>query len=62
MNAAAKRHIEELGGNIVENIEFSDDLYKIIEEEFGIDFIIKTKHDRGIELAEEEIDYLVSKI
>lgn len=62
MNAAAKRHMEELGENIVENIEDSDYLYKTLEEEFGIAFIIKTKHDRGIELNDEEIDYLVSKI
>lgn len=62
MNEAAKMHMEELGRNIVENIEDSYELYKVLEEEFGIDFIIKTKHDRGIELDEEEIDYLISKI
>lgn len=62
MNADAKRYMEEFGAKIVENIDYSDELYKVLEEEFGIAFIIKTKHDRGIELDDEEIDYLVSKI
>lgn len=62
MNADAKRYMEEFGAKIVENIDYFDELYKVLEEEFGIAFIIKTKHDRGIELDDEEIDYLVSKI
>lgn len=62
MNAAAKRHMEEFGTKIVENLDYSDEIYRVLEEEFGIAFIIKTKHDRGIELDDEEIDYLVSKI
>lgn len=37
-------------------------LYDLIEEEFSIGFIIKTKRDAGIPLTEEEIDYMVGRL
>lgn len=36
--------------------------YDIIEEEFGIGFIIKTKREAGIPLSDAEIDYMVGKL
>lgn len=36
--------------------------YDVIEEEFGIGFIIKTKREAGIPLSDAEIDYMVSKL
>ena len=37
-------------------------VYEVIEEEFGIGFIIKTKRDAGIPLSDAEIDYMVGKL
>lgn len=37
-------------------------VYDIVEEEFGIAFIIRTKHEAGIPLLDEEIKYLVGKL
>ena len=34
----------------------------VIEEEFGIGFIIRTKREAGIPLSDSEIDYMVSKL
>ena len=40
----------------------TDSTYDIIEEEFGIGFIIRTKHEAGIPLLDEEISYLVNNL
>ena len=37
-------------------------VYDVIEEEFGIDFIIKAKHEAGVALSDAEIDYMVGKL
>lgn len=37
-------------------------VYDVVEEEYGIGFIIKTKHEAGIPLSEEEIRYMVGKL
>ncbi len=37
-------------------------LYDVIEEEYGIRFIIKTKHEAGLPLSEEEIEYMVGTL
>ena len=37
-------------------------VYDVIEEEFTIGFIIKTKREAGIALTDEEIDYMVGKL
>lgn len=35
---------------------------EVVEEEYSLDFIIKTKHEAGIPLSEEEINYMVGKL
>ncbi len=40
----------------------ADDPNKIIEGYIGKDSLIKLKHANGIQLTEEELDYLVSKL
>ena len=37
-------------------------VYDVVKEEYGIGFIIKTKHVEGVSLTEEEISYMVSKL
>ena len=37
-------------------------IYDLIEEEFGIDFIIRAKHRNEIPLSDSEISYLVGKL
>lgn len=37
-------------------------VYDVVEEEYGIGFIIKTKREAGIPLSESEIDYMVGKL
>lgn len=37
-------------------------VYDVVEEEYGIGFIIKAKHEAGITLTEEEIKYMVGKL
>lgn len=59
----ASQEKDELATKIIENMDDDDEgTYNAIEEDFGIGFIIKTKHNAGKELSEEEIDYLVNKL
>lgn len=58
----ARAHIEELGERIIKSIESPNNLYNYIEEEFGISFIIRVKLQNGIELSEEEKNYLIRKL
>ena len=54
----------EFGEKII-RLNFKDEtkaLYDVIEEEFGMKFIIQTKHDNGIPLSDDEISYLVGKL
>ena len=37
-------------------------VYDVIEEQYGIGFIIRTKREAGIPLSESEIDYMVGKL
>lgn len=39
-----------------------DEIYGIVKDELGIDEIIKFKHSKHIELNDDELNYLVSKI
>ena len=39
-----------------------DEVYKTVKSYIGIEAVIKYKHSQSIELNEEEIDYLISKI
>lgn len=73
-----KKYGEESIGNLrqsmaVEKMEFAKRIvraneegelrvYDVIEEEYGIGFIIKTKHEAGIPLSEDEINYMVGKL
>lgn len=63
LHIIAQQDKEELAAKIIENMDDDDEgAYDAIEEDLGIDFIIKTKHNADKELSEDEIDYLVSKI
>lgn len=54
---------EELATKIIEEMDDDDTgTYDAIEEELGIDFVIKTKHNAEKELTDDEIDYLVKKL
>lgn len=68
-----KMNIEALGKQAAEIMEEfakkmilcqynADEVRNIIEEEFGLPFIIKEKRAAHIALNEDEIDYLVSKL
>lgn len=37
-------------------------VYDVVEEEYSIGFIIKTKHEAGVPLTEQEISYMVGKL
>ena len=37
-------------------------VYDVVEEQYGIGFIIKTKHEAGIPISEAEINYMVGKL
>ena len=39
-----------------------DAIYQLVEGEVGIDAIIKYKHKEGLELTDDELNYLVSKL
>ncbi len=47
---------------IVANSSETAHVYDVIEEEFGIAFIIRTKREAGITLSDAEIDYMVGKL
>lgn len=48
--------------NIIDKGLDEDDIYQLVENEVGIDAIIKFKHKKDMELTDKEIDYLVSKL
>ncbi len=48
--------------NIIDKGLDEDDIYQLVENEVGIDAIIKFKHKNNMELTDKEIDYLVSKL
>ena len=54
MSDAHKANFEEFGRKMIVNIEDEGELYDIIEEEFGMDFICKVKLEENIELEDEE--------
>lgn len=39
-----------------------NDVYNLVQEQLGIEAIIKYKHKEGMRLNEKEIEYLVSKL
>ena len=63
MNSTAIQHMNEFGEKIVSFMgDVNGPFYDVVEEEFGIAFIIKAKHKNNIPLTEEEIDYLVKNL
>lgn len=47
---------------VLANEESKEKVYDMVEEECGIGFIIKAKHEAGLPLSEEEIKYMVGKL
>jgi len=47
---------------VLANEESKEKVYDTVEEECGIAFIIRTKHEAGITLTEEEIKYMGGKL
>ena len=45
---------------IVDNENYVDDIYDTLEEQFGKKFIINTKFNAGMELSDDETQYLVN--
>jgi len=60
--AAYKRSMEDFGRKIIVNASDDSCLYSIIEEEFGIDFIIMVKLEEDIDLEKSEREYLANKL
>ena len=54
--------LTELAKKIILTNSDEKRLYDVMEEDFGIGFIIRTKHEAGIPLSEDEINYMVSKL
>lgn len=60
LNAAHKKEMEEFGKALItENENYVDDIYQTLENKFGKNFIINTKHSAQMELSDDEIQYLV---
>lgn len=69
INADLKKEIQQkihcLGMkllNIINKGLNEGDIYQLVENEVGIDAIIKFKHKKDMKLTDKEIDYLVSKL
>ncbi len=61
--AASKDRFLSFARDIIINMNGCDDeIYQIVKNYIGIDEIIKFKHSQGIELNDDEIDYLVKKL
>lgn len=69
INADLKKEFEGIkynwGMNFIKAIDCGceeEDIYKLVQDELGLDTIIKYKHKEGLELNDKEIEYLVSKL
>lgn len=61
--AASKDRLLSFAHDIILAMSGCDDeIYKTVEGYIGKDEIIKFKHSQGIELNDEEVDYLVKKL
>lgn len=56
------RDLEDFARKIIRTGCDDAKVYDVIEEEFSIGFIIKTKREAGIPLSDAEIDYMVGKL
>ena len=60
LNDAHDAEMKEFGKKlIVDNHGDIDDIYDTLENQFGREFIINTKHENYIDLEDEEIEYLI---
>ncbi len=64
MSDMCKRHMEDFGARLVAagGYAMPTEIYKEIEQEYGIDFIIKNKWKNRMELQDNEIQYMVDKL
>ena len=56
-----RNQMEDFANKIIKagEYDFPEEIYDAIEEEFGIQFIIRSKWEQSIELTDEEIGYMV---
>ena len=59
-----RNEMEDFGRRLIKagEFDFPNDIKDVIEEEFGLQFIIRSKWEQGIELTDEEIEYMVKKL
>ena len=69
INADLKKEYEGIkhnwGMSFIKAIDYGcdeEDIYKLVQDELGLDAIIKYKHKEGLKLNDKEIEYLVSKL
>lgn len=63
INAAHKEEMENFGKALItENEMYVDNIYQTLEEKFGKQFIINTKHEANQELSDVEIDFLIENM
>ena len=63
INAAHKEEMESFGKALItENEMYVDNIYQTLEEKFGKQFIINTKHEANQELSDVEIDFLIENM
>lgn len=56
--------MEDFGKRIIKagEYDFPSDIYDVVEEEFGMPFIIKAKDEMSLEFSDDEISYMVKKV
>ena len=59
-----RNHMEDFAKKLIKagEYDFPTDIYDVVEEEFGLPFIIHSKWEQSIDLTEEEIEYMVKKL
>lgn len=63
INASHKEEMENFGKALItENEMYVDNIYQTLEEKFGKQFIINTKHEANQELSDDEIDFLIENM
>ena len=54
--------LNDFGRKIVENLGSDQKIYDAVEEEFGLDFIIKIKLENDFDLEQHERDYIIKAL
>lgn len=59
-----RNKMENFGKEIIKagEFDFPSDIYRVVEEEFGLPFIIKTKYENNISLEDEEVEFMIKKL